>query len=398
MRGGWTSGHDAAPEPVAVPEGTPEAPSPAPAPVPSATITPARSAQVTPVGSGPVNPAPQADPMSGKGREPLRLNVPIGEPSAARAPSEPARIDAAGDTLSLGTAAGPPSLSVPVPVPKPAESSRLDSRLGGVGASASFGGAAPLPDHGPNQVASGPSVSPARIQLDSATASGGSATDAPGARSGGRDGASFPGATTRAGLVISRTAAVGSGQAPSLHLGLLADVPAPVGTQASPAQVRTPASPSLPGSPGGGRLSADGHASSVAGMSESQSSTRRLGVGDATTASASRASSSALQTGTSKVRSDAAANVLPIQPGASTALHLAAGHDVPVDVTVPGPATTASRQGDQPLTSGAYDVGSTGSRDESARLQAEREARDEERRNHGSALSRWLRDHFPFFF
>lgn len=379
LRGGWGSGGEEAPEPVAVPAGTPEAPRNAP-------VTPASVAPAPPANPAPSAVAESKPPRKADGREPLRINVPLGQLPPAQPVPEPARISSGGVALADSTNPVSPGLSVstsPLSGPVP---SRWTLEAGVSPSSGGLDGAGGrIPTHGTAVPAS----------------------DAPGRAPSVGSGAGaliLPGASGAPVLGVAQADPTPSLASPSLRL----DPPLATSTLDAPkassiaAQVpaaATMAPSSAAGSPSIGQVPATAPIASGPGVSA------RINVASATPApstaaevsASTRSSAVELRSGSVSPASVAAPTAIPFEPGRRAASPSVAPGTAPAIAVSPA-ARVASHASDGTVASATIDPDTRGSADESSRLQAERRAREEELRSHGPALRRWLQDHFPFLF
>lgn len=90
-------------------------------------------------------------------------------------------------------------------------------------------------------------------------------------------------------------------------------------------------------------------------------------------------------------------SVVPVKPGAALVATTGTPNTVTVQVPSSAPVTSATPSRES-VRSDSLTQASVESLEETAQREAERKAREAERREHGSSLTRWLRDHFPFFF
>lgn len=379
LRGGWGSGGEEAPEPVAVPAGTPEAPRNAP-------VTPASVAPAPPANPAPSAVAESKPPRKADGREPLRINVPLGQLPPAQPVPEPARISSGGVALANSTNPVSPGLSVST---------------------------SPLSGPVPSRWTLEAGVSPASGGLDGA---GGRiptpgtavpASDAPGRAPSVDSGAGaliLPGASGAPVLGVAQADPTPSLASPSLRLDpppatSMPDAPKASSIAAQVPAAATKAPSSAAGSPSIGQVPAGAAASTGAGVrAQIHVAATTLAPNAAAEVSGStRSSAVELRSGSVSPASVAASAAIPFEPGRREASPSVLPGAAPAIAVSPA-ATVASPASDGAVTSATIDPDTRRSADESSRLQAERRARDEELRSHGPALRRWLQDHFPFLF
>lgn len=379
LRGGWGPGGEEAPAPVAVPAGTPEAPR----------NDPVKPASVAPV--PPPNPAPTAVAESKSarrtdGREPLRINVPLGQLPPTQAVPEPARIPSGGVALADSTNPVSPGLAVSPSTLSDQAHSRRTLDAGVSPASGGLDGAGPrIPPPGSSVAVS--DVSGRAPAADSAVSA-----------------LVLPGASGAPVLGVAQAGPTGSLASPSLRLDPLPATSMPDVPRASSIAAQAPAAATKAPSSSAGPPSL-GQVSDVAAISFGPDVSVRINVTSATLAPKTAAEVSGptrpaavvLNSGSVSPASVAASTAIPLEP-VRRAASPSAAPGTPPAIAVSPVATAADPASDGAITSAVIDPDTRGSADESSRLQAERRARDEELRSHGPALRRWLQDHFPFLF
>lgn len=396
-----------APEPVAVPPGTPEAPPPA-GPTKPVDVTPPPPSPSPP---SPVPPAPAMPAQASSGRQALRL--PLGaldEPAPASSATR-RRLAERAPALRLGLAdpthpvsEGVPAIALdaassPLPVPGPSpsltvsggrsaglSSDGLSARVG-VGAAAGASRVVArltIPD---SAVAAGEPAAPLGLGLGSASplsadvgVSPGidAARIAPGSAQPSRSPTLVAAGSGAAGAAAS--VPLGAGSLPRAarseatsserpRLDVAAARPAPL-----PATGASPALGSLPGAPPPGSPAAD-----------------PIGIAAPATPPAQPASS---QPGSP---SSPPARAVSLAPGAADATAAASEHGS-VAVGLPGAPSSRSASPSAPLASGVIASASEPDGDAASRKEAQQRAREAERRSHSSGMRRWFQDHFPFLF
>ena len=391
----WGQGDETvsdAPSPVAVPPGTPDAP-PAVTPVATAPVKPAPAPAV------PAEPAKPADRVQ-LGRQPLRLPFPEADaqPLSLRRSDEP-RLRIGQGALLLPDVGGSPALVTPRATSQ--ENASGTARLSvsgakplsiGVGASPRLdgldaGSPGPVADGQPGLVVSGgpsPRVTPAMpLELALVRTSGGMATgesispkaEVPLAPPVAGSGSHLAPALPEIGPPSSSATSITS---TSGNLSVAKAKPIP-----GVAELASPALPVTDGTQLGASVTSTPIAVTVGTLSAvAATDTSRAPV---------LSPGSVVHAGTGSL------SVVTVKPGAASVIARGPSDALPMQVSGVSPVDASAAASDS-LTSGGLAQAAAEAPEVSARREAERRAREAESREHGSALTRWLRDHLPFFF
>lgn len=405
LRGGWVSGGSEAPEPVAVPPGTPDAPRPSPvaAPAPPPAAIPGVPSGTVP-GSDAPKPDSKAAPRQDVGRQPLRLNVPLGDAVALRELPQSTRIPAGGAALPTSPGSGSPALSARAAAPLSFDdAARLELQPTGVRGSMATLPAAPPLEVGASDVRPEGAAVVIRPSLERTSPSSQPTGRSPGL---GLDVPSIPAGRVdaRPGLSVSRADAPASPSADPLHLGMRSEAAMPPSAASEGAHVPAPpnAAPvaglDAGGSPRLGQLPGD------ASADRATTAVARIGApADAPAitvtpgGTAPRASAVVVHVASAAVSAATTSAVVTVEPGRAAVASPGAS-PAPAKLPAPSdaPGTVAPHGAGGAIATGAFDDAARSSGD--PRRQAERQALEDERRAHGSALRRWLESHFPFLF